>query len=177
MRTRADSLALFIAEGFGAGWVPKAPGTVGTVVGLGWMLALLASGNLWYYLGGTVAGLALSIWLCGRAEFLLGKTDPGSVVLDEIAAMPVCFGVWIALHLTGGSGLPSPGLLLHGSGVWVLVLGFALFRVFDIAKPWPVHQSQRLPGGWGITIDDLLAAVYVNLVWIAGLGMLRLTGH
>ena len=177
MRTRAESLVLFIAEGFGTGRVPKAPGTVGTVVGLGWMLALLASGSLACYLGGTAVGLALSVWLCGRAETLLGKADPGSVVLDEIAAMPVCFGVWIAFHLPDSGGLPSPSLLLTGSGAWMLVLGFALFRLFDIAKPWPVHQSQQLPGGWGITTDDLLAAVYVNLVWLLGLGLLRLAGH
>lgn len=165
-RKAGNALTLWLAEGFGVGRLPFAPGTFGSLVGLLWMLALLATRNGLLFSVGLVAGAAASVWWCGVAEKLLGQRDPGSVVLDEIAAMPLCFAGWLAyrLHLTGQ--VPAPAILLSGHG-WLLMLGaFAAFRLFDIAKPWPVRQSQALPGGWGITVDDLLAAVYANLVWL-----------
>ena len=79
-----------------------------------------------------------------RAEILLGRTDPGEVVIDELA------GVWIALLPLGAGQWSWPGL------VWA----FALFRLFDIWKPWPVHASENwLPAGWGIMLDDILAGL------------------
>ena len=113
---------------------------------------------------GTVAGVVLSIWLCGVAEKALGQKDPGSVVLDEISAVPLCFLGWVGLRFWQAGFMPLPGYFLSSQN-WVgTACVFATFRLFDIAKPWPVRQSQRLPGGWGITIDDALAAVYVNAV-------------
>src|SRR2546423_13450399 len=85
------TLALWIAQGFGIGRIPFAPGTFGSALGLLWLALLLHTGNLWLYLAGIAFGLALSVWLCGIAEKILQQKDPSSVVLDEIAAIPVCF--------------------------------------------------------------------------------------
>jgi phosphatidylglycerophosphatase A len=133
-------------------------------VGLGWFAVLLASGKLWILIGGTVVGLALSVWLCGAGEKILKQKDPGSIVLDEIAAMPICFAAWLGMLVWKTGGMAKPGDFFSGR-TWLPTLGIlAAFRFFDIVKPWPVRQSQVLPGGWGVTVDDLLAAVYVNLV-------------
>lgn len=157
-------MKLWIAQGFGVGRIPVAPGTFGSLVGVLWLGLLLSTGKKWAVLVGTLAGIALSVWLCDAAEQVLRQKDPASVVLDEIVAMPVCFAGWVGVLFAKTSTLPSFENLLSARN-WPLALGvFALFRFFDIAKPWPVRQSQSLPGGWGITVDDLLAAVYVNAV-------------
>ncbi|HTL56463.1 MAG TPA: phosphatidylglycerophosphatase A [Candidatus Limnocylindrales bacterium] len=153
---------LWIAQGFGSGRIPVAPGTFGSIVGLLWFAALLASGKLWVLILGTLAGVALSAWVCDFAEKQLRQKDPESVVLDEIAAMPFCFLAWVWLTLSKTGSFPTLDYA-EQHWVWLLTI-FILFRLFDVAKPWPVRQSQWLPGGWGITIDDVLAAVYVNLL-------------
>jgi phosphatidylglycerophosphatase A len=158
-------MKLWIAQGFGVGRIAVAPGTFGSIVGLGW-LAVLMSFKTWaIFIPGAVTGLAASVWLCGEGERILGVKDPGSVVLDEIAAIPLCFAGWLAVAGLRRHSFPGPEFLLTH---WLSTIGvFALFRLFDVAKPWPVRQSQALPGGWGITIDDALAAVYVNIVVLA----------
>ena len=159
-----NAFLLWLAQGFGIGRIPKAPGTFGTVVGFAWFALLLLPGNPLLYLLGTTIGLALSVWLCGVGEKVLRQKDPGSVVFDEIAAIPVCFIVWIAAHHSKTGSFPTPGYFFSQQH-WLGVIGiFAAFRLFDIWKPWPVRQSQSLPGGWGVTVDDALAAVYVNVV-------------
>ena len=158
------ALLLWIAEGFGVGRIPFGPGTFGSLLGLLWFACLLATRSVWLLLAGAIAGVALSVWLCGVAEKILKQTDPGSVVLDEIAAMPVCFFAWVGTLLWKRGSMPSLEDFFSGQN-WLMTLGvFAAFRFFDVAKPWPVRQSQSLPGGWGITVDDVLAALYVNLV-------------
>jgi len=153
---------LWIAQGFGIGRIPAAPGTLGSLLGMLWFGLLLLTGNLWLFVAGTIAGIAVSVWLCGAAEQVLGQKDPGSVVLDEIVALPVSFLGWVAIALGQTGSLPSFAYFVSAR-TWPLTLGvFIAFRVFDVAKPWPVHQSQSLPGGWGVTIDDVLASVYVN---------------
>jgi phosphatidylglycerophosphatase A len=155
------TLILWVAQGFGTGRVPIAPGTFGSLVGIFWFLLLLKTGSLWGYLGGTIAGLALSVWLCGKAEKILNQIDPGSIVLDEIAAMPICFLPWVVgLWLRDGQ-WPGPELFWHANAWAGLLIIFILFRLFDIAKPWPIRRSQRLSGGWGVTMDDVLAAIFV----------------
>jgi phosphatidylglycerophosphatase A len=151
---------LWIAQGFGLGRIPVAPGTFGSLAGLLWFALLLKTGSWAGFLGGSAAGLALSVWLCGLAETALSRKDPGSVVLDEIAAIPLCFVGWLAM-VTWKTGIwPGPEFFLSH---WQLALGvFLAFRLFDVLKPWPVGRSQSLPGGWGVTVDDALAAVYVN---------------
>jgi len=155
---------LWIAQGFGIGRIPLAPGTFGSLAGVLWFALLLLTGNLWVLVAATIAALALSVWLCGEAERILGQTDPGSVVLDEIVAMPVCFLGLVAVETCRAGSLPGLAFFFSGHA-WPLPLAiFGAFRFFDIAKPWPVYQSQSLPGGWGVTIDDALAALYVNVL-------------
>jgi phosphatidylglycerophosphatase A len=157
---------LFIAEGFGSGRIPFAPGTWGSLMGLGWLAILLWPASPWFFWGGMTLSIGLSIWICGQAESALRKKDPPSVVLDEIVAIPVCFIGWLlAVWFRDGS-LPSFGTLLaagNGLGVAASFLGF---RVFDIFKPWPVRASQGFTGGFGVVVDDLLAAGYVNAGWL-----------
>ena len=160
-------LLLWIAQGFGVGRSPIAPGTIGSLLGIGWFALLLLTGSLTGFLAGTVAGLLLSVWLCGVGEKALRQKDPGSVVFDEIAALPLCFVAWLVAIASKTGSFPHPGYFFS-SHRWLGVAGvFVAFRFFDIAKPWPVRQSQSLPGGWGVTVDDALAAVYVNLLVVA----------
>jgi phosphatidylglycerophosphatase A len=101
------------------------------------------------------------LWRGGEEDW---QRDPGSVVLDEITALPVSFFAWVIIVLGQTGSLPSLAYFLSAQN-WPLTLGvFVASRFFDVAKPWPVHQSQSLPGGWGVTIDDVLASVYVNVV-------------
>jgi phosphatidylglycerophosphatase A len=177
-KNNSDSgFLLWIARGFGVGRIPIAPGTFGSIVGIVWFAMVLVSGRWWTFILGTLVGLALSVWICGVAERKLQQKDPSSVVLDEITAMPVCFVALMGFAACNGS-LPGFGYFLAGHR-WLWLVGvFAAFRVFDVLKPWPVRQSQSLPGGWGITIDDVLAAVYVNLVVVlieAGKAMIAVT--
>lgn len=154
---------VFIAQGFGIGLVPFAPGTFGSLLGLVWFAILAATGNFWAYLAGAIEGIAFSIWLCDDAEKILDEKDPSSVVLDEIIAIPFCFLPWVMSEWLRRGALPPVSFFFSGQAL-VMTLGIiVLFRVFDIWKPWPVRQIQRLPGGWGVTADDLLAAVYVML--------------
>lgn len=155
---------VFFAQGFGLGRIPLAPGTFGSVLGLLWFWLLLVPGQPSVLVAGTVAGLAMAVWLSGAAEKILGKKDPPSVIVDEIAAIPVCFLSWTGLWVWRTGALPQAGELVARNN-WPAVLGvFVAFRFFDVLKPWPVRQSQALPGGWGITVDDFLAAIYVSLL-------------
>jgi|KBSSwiStaDraftv2_1062776.scaffolds.fasta_scaffold66019_1 phosphatidylglycerophosphatase A len=167
-RSRRNEFIVWLAQGLDVGRIPVAPGTFGSLVGLLWVALLLVSGSLPLYLGGTAAGLMLSVWCCGRAEQILGRSDPGSVVLDEIAALPVCFLPWI-IRASNRDGVPELDVFILHGGWWKTAILFGLFRLFDVLKPWPIRQSQALPGGWGVTIDDFLAATYVallSLLWI-----------
>jgi len=158
------NLKLWLAQGFGVGRIPVAPGTLGSLVGILWFALLLVSANLWLFITGTVTGFFLSVWLCGAGEKLLNQKDPGSVVLDEITAMPLCFASWLGISIWKNGSFPRLDELLNPRS-WPIILGvFMAFRFFDVLKPWPVRQSQSLPGGWGVTVDDFLAAIYVNVV-------------
>src|SRR5262245_44748016 len=155
---------LRFAQGFGIGRIPFAPCTFGSLVGLLWFGFLVRTESFWVYLTTTLVGLCLSVWSCGAAEKILKQTDPGSVVLDEITALPLCFLPRIATEWFRFNQMP-PLENFFGVRAWVqTAVLFVLFRIFDILKPWPVRQSQRLPGGWGVTIDDVLAATYVAVV-------------
>lgn len=160
-RTFSEELILLLAQGLGTGRIPFAPGTWGSVLGLGWFALLLLPQNIWIFLLGQIGSFILSIWVCGKAEKILGQSDPGSVVLDEIVAIPLCFTLPILLS---GNNLLGINHFFGAHTWWLGILGFALFRLFDIWKPWPIYQSQRLSGGLGVTIDDLLAGVWSSCV-------------
>ena len=152
-------MILWFAQGFGIGRIPVAPGTFGSLLGLVWTAILLASGSWIVFTCGIVGGLAISVWLCGEGEKILNQKDPGSIVIDEIVAIPLCFVGWLASFHE----FPRPETIFIK--YWpVMAMVFVLFRIFDVWKPWPVRQSQSLPGGWGVTVDDALAAIYVNFV-------------
>jgi phosphatidylglycerophosphatase A len=135
-----------------------APGTWGSVAGMlyFWVSFADRSGVFGILLLNAV-GLYVAVALCGEAEIRLGRKDPGEVILDEFVAMPLCYLGWT--HLTAG---PLPG--------WaVLLAGFALFRFFDILKPLGISKLQDLPGGWGVVIDDVAAALVTCVVLHAAL--------
>lgn len=147
--------AVFVATGFGAGLLPKAPGTWGSLLAvlLAWPI-YAASGRI----GLAVAAFAafiVGVWVSSICVGKSGVEDPGQVVIDEIA------GQWLVLLVV------TPGWIGYG-------LGFLLFRVFDIYKPWPVSWADRtIKGGLGIMVDDVLAAGYAAAVLYAislGLG-------
>jgi phosphatidylglycerophosphatase A len=159
---RKDELSLWLAQGFDIGRIPVAPGTFGSLAGVLWFALLLVPGSWWLFVIGTLLGLVASVKYCGDAERILSESDPGSVVLDEIAAIPICFLPWVLLELWRTKSMPPVETFFSGHGLWMSVSIYVLFRVFDIWKPWPVRQSQDLPGGWGVTADDVLAAIYVG---------------
>lgn len=165
-----NGFLLWLAQGFGIGRIPTAPGTFGSLLGLLWFGVLLLAGNWPGFLAGLFIGLALSVYLCGQAEKILGRKDPGSVVFDEIAAVPICFIGWLAIVISRTGSWPGPGYFVSNHTWLVTIAVFAAFRFFDVVKPWPVRQSQSLPGGWGVTVDDVLAAVYVNVMVVAAYG-------
>lgn len=142
------SLARLLATWFGCGYAPKGPGTAGSLaaVAIGWPLHAYAGVGPW---GFAILALALTgpaIWAAGVTARETGLKDPQIVVIDEVV------GQWIAL--AGASELNWKSWLA----------AFLLFRAFDIWKPPPVRQLERLPGGTGIVLDDLMAGVYAALV-------------
>ncbi len=146
------ALGLTIATAGYTGYAPVAPGTVGSLVGLLILFAVRASGNAGVEVGVLVVVIVGGIWSAGVVERHVGIEDPGIVVVDEVAGMLLTL-LWVPL-------------------TWPTALvGFLAFRVFDIIKPFPARRSERLPGGWGIMADDLIAAVYaavvVRLMWWA----------
>ncbi|MEE4639009.1 MAG: phosphatidylglycerophosphatase A [Wenzhouxiangella sp.] len=131
----------FLAFGFGSGLSPAAPGTAGSAVALVPAIALAA---LPTWAGLLIVGLAFAVgcYLCGETSRRLGVHDHGGIVWDEFV------GLWLVL------------LLIPSDPLWWLA-GFVLFRLFDILKPWPIRWlDRRVEGGFGIMVDDLLAAVY-----------------
>lgn len=141
-----DKVILLIAEGLGLGRIRSAPGTWGSLWGLplGWSLGWFDT-TWWVRLVVAAVMFAIGVPLCKRAAGLRNTKDPGSVVWDEIAAFPLVYAF----------------VPLDGSRQWgVLIAGFILFRIFDIWKPPPVRQCDRLTGGFGIMIDDTVAACY-----------------
>jgi phosphatidylglycerophosphatase A len=135
--------AHLIAFGFGTGLAPKAPGTVGTLLGLPlfWLIVAVAP-DLPNRIILLIAVFLLGVWACGRTGRALGVADHGGMVWDEIAAFALV-------------------LLFTPAGWLWIALAFALFRLFDILKPWPIRLADtRLKGGFGVMFDDLLAALY-----------------
>jgi phosphatidylglycerophosphatase A len=161
-RSGVDAAFLFIAEGFGSGRIPFGPGTWGSLVGMGWLVLLLRIPDpIWAALAALIA-VGMAVPICSRAERILGQEDPGSVVLDEIVALPLTFlGPVIVL----GTWPLSLGVMDLAHQFWPeWVVGFFAFRVFDIAKPGLIRRVQNLHSGWGVVADDILAALAAALV-------------
>ena len=136
---------LLFATGFGVGYSPVAPGTLGT------LLAIL----VYYFLSNipspfyeiTLVGfLFLSVWISENAERFFGKKDDQRIVIDEIIGFLITM-LWV----------PKTTPLIIG--------GFLLFRFFDILKPFPIRRvEKRLKGGFGVVLDDVVAGVYANII-------------
>ena len=145
-------LALMIATGGYTGYVPLAPGTAGSLLGLAVFALIRAGGRADLEAGLFVVVFGLGVWSSTVATRHLGHEDPGVVVIDEVAGMLVTL-LWVPVGWVGA------------------VVGFGAFRVFDIVKPFPAGSAERLPGGWGVMTDDVLAGVYAHmtmrlLVWV-----------
>ena len=146
----------WIATGFGSGFSPRAPGTVGTIAALlpwWWLRAL----PLPYYVATILAAFAIGVWASAWVVRRSGVQDPQLVVWDEFV------GVWIAL-------VAAP------IGWTWLLAGFALFRLFDIWKPWPVSWAdEKIGGGLGVMLDDVFAGIYALIAMQLASFILR--GH
>jgi len=138
-----DKLALVLSSCFGVGLIPVAQGTFGTLAAIPLATALdpltpMAGAYALFFF------ILLAVWVSARSAGALEKEDPGEVVIDEVA------GFLLTLFL-----LPTTA--------FNLCLGFILFRLFDILKPYPIRRLEKIGGGAGIVLDDLLAGIYANV--------------
>ena len=140
-----DQLSLWIATGLGFGYSPFAPGTVGAVWGvpLAWAVMQIPNSLVQILVLALLYGIGIPI--CTNAARLIGKKDPGSVVWDEIATVPIVF-LFVEPRL-----MSRPEILL---------IGFVLDRIFDISKLWPVNKFEKLKDGLGIMTEDVVAGLY-----------------
>jgi phosphatidylglycerophosphatase A len=138
----------WLSFGLGTGLLPRAPGTwASAATALAYWL--LPAPGFALHLALVAALFLAGIWICGASERRLGRADHSGIVFDEIVGMLAT-------------------LLFVPPGGWWIVLAFLLFRVMDIAKPWPIREfDHRLSGGLGIMLDDVLAAVYAVLGMLA----------
>jgi phosphatidylglycerophosphatase A len=155
MKERALRPAWVIATWFGCGWVPKAPGTMGSLGAIPLYLLVAQGGRVGVAVA-AVAITALGVWASSVVARDLGTEDPQIVVVDEVAGILVTMiPISCAPHVS-----------------WrAVVVGFLLFRLLDSVKPWPVRRFEDLPGGWGIVMDDVAAGVLGACV-MAGLARL-----
>jgi phosphatidylglycerophosphatase A len=131
----------FLALGFGSGLAPKAPGTFGTLAALPLVVLLSLSTPFWLYIVLAVLGSVVGIWICGKAASDMGVHDDSSIVWDEVIGMMITM---CAVPVSWQN----------------IVVGFILFRLFDIAKPWPIsYLDKNLHGGLGIMLDDVVAGL------------------
>lgn len=133
-------LAVAIASAAGLGYAPIAPGTFGSAGGV--LIYLLTAGwSLPAQIALALGVTAIGVWASHVAAVHFGRSDPSQVVIDEVAGQLVT-------------------MLGTGAGWKGALIGFLLFRAFDIVKPWPANKLEALHGGWGIMADDIMAAVY-----------------
>ncbi|MFT6778385.1 MAG: phosphatidylglycerophosphatase A [Paraglaciecola sp.] len=141
----------FLAFGFGSGLAAKMPGTLGTLAALPLVVLLSHFSSFSVYLTVTILVCVLGIWICGKTAQDMGVHDDSSIVWDEVAGMLITM---LAVPLS-----------------WQTVLvGFMLFRFFDILKPWPIsYLDKHVHGGFGIMIDDVLAGLFAMVILHFGL--------
>jgi phosphatidylglycerophosphatase A len=137
-------VGLFVATCGYLGYVPVAPGTFGSAAGLVVFAAIRWSGSTALELAVIVLLLAVGVWSASVAEKHFGGVDPAPVILDEVAGMLITLAL-IPVSVTGA------------------IVGFLVFRLFDVIKPWPANRLEALHGGLGIMADDAMAALYGNI--------------
>ena len=139
------SLGLFVATCGYLGYVPIAPGTFGSAAGLVVLAAVRWTGSPLLVVAAIALIFAVGVWSGNVAEKHFGGVDPAPVVLDEVLGMLITLAL-IPVNITGA------------------IVGFLLFRLLDVIKPWPANRMEALPGGLGVMADDAMAAVYGNIV-------------
>ena len=140
-----DEAVVFLATGFYIGNIPFAPGTFGSILGLA-LCFVLAGLKLPLAIIFTVLFIIVAVWIANGAEKVLKKNDPGCIVIDEIAGMAVTL-VGLPFNLT------------------TALIGFMIFRILDILKPFPIRSlDKRVSGGVGIVLDDVVAGIFANLL-------------
>ncbi len=142
-----NKIAVWFATVFGIGYLPKAPGTWGSLFAFGLYLLFPNFNYGFLVFGLLILGSIIAVFICSEAEKKLGH-DNGKIIIDEL------FGYFFAI-------LFIPKSLLIG------FLGFLLFRIFDIFKPFPINKLQNLPKGWGVMADDILAGIFSNIILLA----------
>jgi phosphatidylglycerophosphatase A len=142
---RVKQLILFWATGFGVGYSPLAPGTLGTLIAIPVYYFLTNIPSPIYEI--TLIGFFfLSVWISENAEMFFGRRDDPRIVIDEVMGFLITM-LWL------------PKTLLF------IIVGFILFRFFDILKPFPIRRvDKRLKGGFGVVLDDVIAGVYSNII-------------
>jgi phosphatidylglycerophosphatase A len=192
---RKPRFAIFVATAAGLGYLPKAPGTFGSLAGL--LLAMLPSfpimiitlsgaGVDFDYPRGidpilivqiffTLITACIGVWAANRASKFWCEKDPQRVVIDEVSGqhLALLLGLAVPVWWKPAAAVSYDYMLgfisFHSALNWkYLLLGLILFRVFDIWKPFPARQAESLPGGWGIMADDWVAGIYAAIgLWIA----------
>lgn len=156
-----DRCVEMLATWFGAGYLPWAPGTWGSLAALPIAAILVVFGGVWLLALATAVIFIVGVWASGRFAALIDTKDPGSAVIDEVA------GQWLALLPVALDWRFYP-------------LAFVLFRIGDITKVWPARRLEELPGGVGIMADDVVPGVYAGLIcwlmaaWLGGAPTLSL---
>jgi phosphatidylglycerophosphatase A len=142
--TRRNDLIIFVATGCFSGFLPYMPGTWGTFAAIPLVMIVHKGEAAVQALAASLFFLA-AVWTAGRAEVLLGRRDAGPIVVDEMCGFLVSL-TWLPLT------------------VWTLTLGFVFFRIFDIVKPPPIGNLERvLRGGWAVVMDDVAAGIFANV--------------
>lgn len=156
-RPPLNNLGVIAATWFGVGYLPKAPGTWGSLAALPFAWALQVMGGNLALIIATIFVFVLGLW---GSSIFMGKTkshDPGAIVIDEVC------GQWIVLLSALGVNGPDP--LLYA-------FGFFLFRVFDVLKPWPISLAdKKITGATGVMVDDVLAGIAGLAVMSMALGL------
>src|SRR5262245_1824727 len=122
LRAMWKEFTVWLAQGFGLGLIPYGTGTVGSLLGVVWFLALASSCSIWILVAGSTFGVALSVWACGAAEQTLKRSDSPSVVLDEIVAIPFCLAGWVRAFYGKHGSMPVANHFL-GADTWPGLLG------------------------------------------------------
>jgi phosphatidylglycerophosphatase A len=140
-------LGVFVATCAHVGYAPVAPGTFGSLLALVLYYLIRRQQSTAIELGAIAVIVIIGLWSATEAEHHFGGIDPGPVVIDEVVGMLIT-------------------LALHPVNIRGAIVGFFIFRVLDIIKPWPARRLELLPGGFGVVLDDVMAGVYGNvIVW------------
>ena len=137
-------LAVFLATCGYVGYAPLAPGTFGSAAGLAIFALVRTSGSSIVELVTIVLLFAVGVWSGTEAEHHFGGVDPGPIVIDEVVGMLITLAL-LPVNITGA------------------IVGFLVFRILDVVKPWPSGRFERLHGGLGVMADDGMAAIYGNV--------------